>query len=249
VLDVASRTQNHPVAILHTSDPVRAKRSWLHHAALSAVLALCPVLAAAQGPVQTFTSRAAFRAAVAEQSGQSAIVNFRLPSISATDLGVADVSTTGSCITAPSFGTAGGGKWIDFNNGACGTGALTFTLNRGDVPGFGFFLGSVAIPGGRATFNVTTTFTGGVTGQSTASYQLGRGLGDGFFAVLLDPDQTTGIVTVTVSTNSAARIALRDVEVADVDQASVVTPEPATVSLLGAGLLSLGVAVRRRRRH
>ena len=96
------------------------------------------------------------------------------------------------------FGTAGGGKWIDFNNGACGTGALTFTLNRGDVPGFGFFLGSVAIPGGRATFNVTTTFTGGVTGQSTASYQLGRGLGDGFFAVLLDPDQTTGIATVTV---------------------------------------------------
>ena len=228
---------------------MRAKRTRLQRTALSAVLALCPALAAAQSPFQTFTSRGAFRAAVAEQSGQSAIVSFKLPSISATDLGVADVSTTGSCINAPSFSTTGGGKWLDFNNGACGVGALTFTLNRNDVPGFGFFLGNVAIPGGRATFNVTTTFTGGVTGQSTASYQIGRGLGDGFFAVLLDPDQAMGISTITVSTNSAARIALRDVEVADVDRASVVTPEPATVSLLGAGLLSLGVVVRRRRRH
>jgi hypothetical protein len=220
--------------------PVRA---LLRQSVAVVTLTLTPALAAAQSAFQTFTDRAAFRDAL---STPSTIVNLRAASVSATDLGIVQVSTAGACMAAPSLVVAGGMQWIDFTNGSCGNGSLTFTFAPSDIGAFGFILGAPPSPGAPRRFDVTTSFDGAVGGASTVSYMIGRGLPDGFFGLFLDPglSASAGLATVTVSTSSAARLALRDVEFA-----GVVAPEPATVTLLGAGLIALGAAVRRRRAH
>jgi hypothetical protein len=214
---------------------------------MAAVLSLCPALVAAQSTSHAFTDRPTFHDALADRGVSPIVVNLMAPSVAPTDIGVAGVSTTGGCIAAPGLMTVGSARWIDFDNGACGTGTLTFAIERDNVSAFGFFLHPLSIPGGPVTFNVTTTFNGAVTGRTAVSYHLGNGTGDGYFGLLLDPDPMSGakgLTTITVSTRSMAHIALRDLEYAP---AAVTTPEPATLTLVGAGLLTLAAAVRRRR--
>ena len=218
--------------------------SFLKLAVVAVAACLGPGAAAAQSAVQTFTTRPAYLGALASGSQAARLVNLKSPAVTATDLGVATLGASGACIPAPSFVISGPAKFIDFNNGSCGDGTFTFTVMRPNVTGFGFFLGDpVSTPGGPATFTVTTALDGVATGLAPATFTLGSGLPDGFFGLMLAPgampSDAQSILTVTVQTSDLARVAIRDVSFA------VVAPEPATLALMGGGLLALG-AVRRR---
>jgi len=220
--------------------------SLLKLAAAAASMCLGAGALAAQSAVQTFTTRPSYMGALASGSQTVTSVNLKSPATTPTDLGVATLGASGACIASPSFGISGPAKFINFDNGACGDGTFTFTVMRPNITGFGFFLGQPAsTPGGPATFDVTTTLDGAATGLAPATFTVGSGLADGFFGLMLDPgamsSDARSILTVTVHTSDAARIAIRDVSFA------VVAPEPSTLALLGGGLLTLGAVARRRR--
>lgn len=120
-------------------------------------------------------------------------------------------------------------NWFDFGYYSHGEPAMTFQLvliDRSDIAA-----GDFDVEYNYGAMNGSW----GIAGWSSP---------DAFFAL---PDNGTGSASANLS-NSRWRFEARNGVIAGGQQVTTVTPEPTTVALMGAGLLAVGAAARRRRR-
>lgn len=122
-----------------------------------------------------------------------------------------------------------GANWFDFGYYSFGGPVMTFQLvliDRSDIA--------------AGDFDVEYNY-GQMNGDSG---YMGWATPDAFFEI---PGNATGGASAAVS-NSRWRFEARNGVIAGGQQVTTVTPEPTTVALMGAGLLAVGAAARRRRR-
>ena len=174
----------------------------------------------ANAAITTYTSESAWVAAVTE---------FYNEPFDSTGL----LATTGVTTTTGSIGAAranlSGSVWTD---SLSGTSTTTFSFIPSDLIGLGGTWDTA--PGGEGTGLIITL---NLVGGGTASTSTFGPLDGGFFGVTSDERFTS--MTISAGTNSGVA------ETFDLDDLHFAVPEPATMAVLGFGLVSLGVIRRR----
>lgn len=209
---------------------------------------------------QTFTSRSEYdaaRAGAGYVQRQVALPGASLTPVSSLDGGAVTLSGTRALSLGASLDVA------SLDRSAPAT--LTFTLTPG-ATGFAADFSALAyrVLPTRAQVTITPTLgTPSIFGPQTETFSLDPVVfnpldGSRFFGILLlDPVPFFGkygdVVSVAFaarpgSTLGASGLSFRDIEYATAAPTSTV-PEPATVTLLGAGLVATGLVARRRRRQ